>query len=175
MRHKWIIPLLMLPFLVGSSSSQGQTSTTEAQIKPILTVGSDQTVSIDPRVEQTLQFNGVQFSPIIPPVGLPISANRALELANNIVLPELTQQPIKTTVEFVSFSSPRHKYQDKIAWKVTYWGASVQLNGPGPGANASPSSITQPTSKQAVTWVLIDPTDIKKDFLLKFSGGPIHD
>lgn len=142
--------------------------------RPILTVGQDLPVSIDPRVEENLQKNGIQFLPVTVPVDLPVSANLALELANKIVVPQLVQQPIKTTVEFVAFSQSRQGYQNKNVWKITYWGASRKFHAP-PKIDGSNLTIEQPTSRRAVTWILIDPMNASEDFIMIHSAGLIHD
>ncbi|QSJ17834.1 hypothetical protein JYQ62_02900 [Nostoc sp. UHCC 0702] len=182
MNHKWIISLLVLPILAltyayGSSNSRAQTKSTLDEIKPVLTVGLDQPVDISPNAEKILQGYGVQFKPVVPSLNLPVSAEKALEMANKTTLANLTQPPIKTTVEYLSYTDKNLDLVDKNVWRVVYWGSPLLMTGPPANPDGSTPEVKQPSSKKAITYVLIDPFDIeaKKDFITRVSTGPIQD
>ena len=182
MQIKWIALLTILPVLALTYAygSRGQTNLTVGDIKPGFTVGQDIPVDISASAQEVLQGVPGQFKPAIPQPDLPVSAQKALELANKAILPALTRPPIKTTVEFVLYTDSPRKIIDKPVWKVVYWGSPLMMTGPQLHVNGSTDSthrVEQPSSKRAITYVLIDPTDpeAKNDFVATGSAGPVRD
>ena len=172
MRRQWIVPILVLPLLAVTYAStlRGQTNDTLPTIKPILLVGPDVPVSLDPDIEELARGKG-RFTPATPPPNLTMSAQQALEIANKFTQGRLTRAPIKTTVEFVYHTNPIRNFVNKPIWKVTYWGAPIRLNGPGPRDDGSPSEFKQPTTQRSFTYVLVDPDDPNGDALGSVSSG----
>lgn len=190
MNRKWVVSLLVLPIPIlvltctynsraQTSSKIAQTSFTIDKIKPVLTVGQDQPIDISPNAQEILQGLGVEFKSAVPTPDLTVSAQKALELANKTTLPALTQPPIKTTVEFLSYTDKDLGLVNKNIWRVVYWGSPLMITGPRPPANPDGSipQVKQPSSLKAITYVLIDPNDpnAKNDFITRVSAGPVHD
>lgn len=190
MKRKWIISLLVLPIpilaLIYTYNSRAQTITKIAQnkvtidkIKPVLTVGLDQPVDISANAQKILQGYGGEFKSAVPLPDLTVSAQKALEIANKITLSNLTQPPIKTTVEYLSYTDKNRGFINKNVWRVVYWGSPLMMTVPRPPANADGSipKVQQPSSKKAITYVLIDANDPdgKNDFITRVSAGPVHD
>jgi hypothetical protein len=179
MHRKWIVSLAVLPLLALTYAygSRGQTSPTVGEVKPVLTVGQDIPVEISASAQEVLQGVPGEFKPAIPQPNLPVSAQKTLELANKAILPALTQPPIKTTVEFVLYTDKPNGIIDKPVWKVVYWGSPLMMTGSPANVDGSTPQVKQPSSKRAITYVLIDPTDpeAKSDFVATGSAGPVHD
>lgn len=184
MRLRWTIPLatiFSMSGLVIASSLLGQTRSPVVgepvgKIDPSVPVevGGKPPFSPDPQAEQVLRANGIEFSvPSTPPPDLPIAADKAVAMANKILAPGLTRQPNKITVEFVNYTNARERLQNKKVWKITYWGAPIRLNGPGPNEDGSLPQIKQPTSQKATTWILVDSTSGEP--ITSFSSGPVSD
>ncbi|MEH2378072.1 MAG: hypothetical protein V7K27_04070 [Nostoc sp.] len=193
MKRKWTISLLVLPIpilaLIYTYNSRVQTTTKIAEnkvtideIKPVLTVGLDQPVDISPNAQKSLQGYGGEFKSAVPLPNIAVSAQKALELANKVTLSSLTQPPIKTTVEYLSYTDKGRDFVNKNVWRVVYWGSPLMMTGPPPVVNAD-GSISQvpkvklPSSKKAITYVLIDPNDPdgKNDFISTVSAGSVND
>ncbi|PHM06718.1 hypothetical protein [Nostoc sp. 'Peltigera malacea cyanobiont' DB3992] len=190
MKRKWIISLLILPIpilaLIYTYNSRAQTIIKIAQnkatideIKPVLTVGLDQPVDISPNAQKILQGYEGEFKSAVPLPDITVSAQKALELANKITLSSLTQPPIQTTVEYLSYTDKGRGLVNKNVWRVVYWGSPIMMTAPRSPANAdaSISKVEQPSSKKAITYVLIDPNDPdgKNGFITRVSAGPVHD
>ncbi|MEH2259427.1 hypothetical protein [Nostoc sp.] len=181
MQYKWIVSLVVLPLLTVSCiyAVRGQSTPQVVQPgKPVLTVGSEIPVTISLLAEKVLQGrDGVQFLPMNPPDNLPVSATEALELANKTTLSLLTRKPIRTTVEFMNYTDASRGMQNRMVWKVTYWGAPIVMVGPASSTNLSQPKVQQPNSQRAITYVLIDPLapNPKDDFISRVSAGPTSD
>lgn len=119
----------------------------------------------------------ISFTAATPSPDLLVSAGKALELANRTTLSNLTQPPIKTTVEFVTYTDPARQIENKNVWKVTYWGAPLVVAGPPPTTDGSRLQVAQPSSRRAITYVLLDPMNPnpKDDFISRVSAGPSSD
>ncbi|MEH1911796.1 hypothetical protein [Nostoc sp.] len=193
MKRKWIISLLVLPIpilaLIYTYNSRAQTITKIAQnkaaideIKPVLTVGLDQPVDISPNAQKILQGYGGEFQSAVPLPDITVSAEKALELANKVMLSSLTQPPIKTTVEYLSYTDKGRGLVNENVWRVVYWGSPLMMTGPPPVVNADGSisqvaKVKEPSSKKAITYVLIDSNDPdgKNDFISTVSAGSVND
>ncbi|MGB3297199.1 MAG: hypothetical protein WBA76_02940, partial [Phormidesmis sp.] len=94
-------------------------------IQPVLTTGSNTPVAISEAANRVLEGEpeGAQFTNANVPDNLPISAERAVQIADISTLSRLTQPPIKTTAEFLTYTNPLENAQDRTVWRVIYWGS----------------------------------------------------
>lgn len=130
-------------------------------IQPVLTTGNNIPVSISDAANRWLEGDteGAQFTPADVPDDIPISAERAMQISGINTLSRLTQPPVKTTVEFLTYTNPLENVQGKTVWRVIYWGSPVHIDPPPTlGSNGKTVYIApQPsTNRHAITIVLVD-------------------
>lgn len=165
---------VLAPSIPSESVADSERILTIAPSVPI-EIGGEPPFELDSWIEQTLRDDNIQFMSVMPPGDLPVSASAAVGLANKVTASSLTRQPIKITVEYVGYTDPYRGFRDKKVWKVTYWGSPMLLEGPAP-APGERSSMEQPSSQRAITWVLIDlELGATRDPITTFSSGPVGD
>ena len=141
------------------------------EIHSVLTTGNDIPVNIRDMAYSALQGDeGTSFTPATPPDNLLVTAETALQQANRVTLSSLTQPPIKTTVEFLNYSSTLAGIKDQKVWRVVFWGSITQPSPP-PDVNGKYHPIGLSGSREAVTYVLIDPFKKGGDFITMGSAG----
>jgi hypothetical protein len=169
-----------------ASSYMGTSSAEESSIfrlQPRLTVGSKEDIPISSSAQYVLNgsASGIKFSPAVPPKEVPVSAEVALALADKLTLSSLTQPPLRVTVDYLTYDKPTEKVKGKPVWRVIYWGSPMYLGAPPPVFKdgkvipPDPKNLKQPTSRKAVTYVLIDPFNPQNDFIEQGSAGAISD
>lgn len=127
---------------------------------------------IDPRIQKNLEKNGVKFYPetSLNIDKVAISEKDARDVADKSLVDGLTQEPLDVIVQYGSFTYPALKIGDRKVWKITYIGTSMELNGP---RLPEGQSIKQPTSRKAITWVIVDATT--GEIINRYSSGPKSD
>lgn len=124
-----------------------------------------------PRVQQLQLRNDVRFQSIVPdPDAVAVSKDHAETIALKSIEGQLSQEPLSVQVDYVSWSHPGHGVLDKAVWKVTLVGAPLRLE---EASGRNDKSAVQPTSKMAVTLIIVDPRT--GEVLSQSSAGPIHD
>ena len=142
----------------------------EKEIHSVLTTGNDIPVDIGDMAYGALQGDeGTSFTPATPPDDLLVSAEAALQQANRVTLSSLTQPPIKTTVEFLNYSNTLAGIKDQKVWRVVFWGSITQPSPPPDTTGYHPFKLSG--SREAVTYVLIDPFKQGGDFITMVSAG----
>ncbi len=130
-------------------------------IQPVLTTGNNIPVAISEGANRVLEgkAEGAQFTLADVPDDIPISAERAIQVADINTLSRLTQPPIKTTVELLAYTNPLENVQNRTVWRVIYWGSPVQVDLP-PTVDSDGKAVyiaPQPsTNRHAITIVLVD-------------------
>jgi hypothetical protein len=171
--------LLAFSHIATSSAEDG----TIFRLQPRLTMGSKEDIPIGSSAQYILNgsASGIKFSPAVPPQALPVSAEAALALADKLTLSNLTQPPLKVTVDYLIYDKPTEKVKGKPVWRVIYWGSPMHLGAPPPVfkdgkiVRPDPKDLKQPTSRKAVTYVLIDPFNPQNDFIEQGSAGAMSD
>ena len=160
--------------LKGQAVSEAERHSEQVpDVKPALIIGEDIPVDVGDMGYKMLQSdptNAAYFTSAVPPGDLPVSAEAALQQANRTTLSELTQPPIKITVDFAYYTNGLQRRHEQPVWRVIYWGALTQPNPP-PGSDGQYHPIELSGSREAVTYVLIDPFKAGGDFIESGSGG----
>ena len=156
---------------ISKKNSDDRAESIQKEIHSVLTTGNDVPVDIGDTAYRALQgYENASFTPATPPDNLLVSAEAALQQANRVTLSSLTQPPIKTTVEFLNYSNTLAGSKDQKVWRVVFWGSITQPSPP-PRANGEYHLIELSGSREAVTYVLIDPFKQGGGFITMGSAG----